>query len=104
MLANLLSNALRYSPPETPVAVRIGRAGDRAVLAVADRGMGIETHDLERIFERFYRSGRSERAGFGLGLAICRRIVADHGGRLWAESPGPGHGATFTLTLPLRES
>ena len=104
VLANLLGNAIRYSPAGEPITVRVGRREGEAVLEVADRGAGIEAGELERIFERFYRGRWTERAGFGLGLAICRQIVADHGGRLWAESPGPGRGSTFTLALPLSEA
>jgi signal transduction histidine kinase len=101
VLANLLSNAVRYSRPGQPIAIRVRREGQEALLSVVDRGVGVEAMEQERIFERFYRSSRSGRAGFGLGLAICRRIVADHGGRLWAESDGLGHGSTFTMALPL---
>ena len=101
MVINLLSNAVRYSRPGQPIAIRVRREGQEALLSVVDRGVGVEAMEQERIFERFYRSSRSGRAGFGLGLAICRRIVADHGGRLWAESDGLGHGSTFTMALPL---
>jgi signal transduction histidine kinase len=100
-LASLLGNAQRYSPPGAPIRVSVARRGDEAWLSVHDSGAGIDADDLERIFERFYRGDADSRAGIGLGLAISRQIVADHGGRLWATSSGPGRGATFTLTLPL---
>jgi signal transduction histidine kinase len=101
VLANLLSNAVRYSRPGQPITLRVRREGHEALLAVVDQGVGVDAIEQERIFERFYRSSRSGRAGFGLGLAICRQIVADHGGRLWVESDGLGQGATFTMALPL---
>jgi signal transduction histidine kinase len=101
VLANLLSNAMRYSPPGQPIAIRVRATPREALLSVVDRGTGIDPAEQERIFERFYRGSQSGRAGFGLGLAICRQIVDDHGGRLWAESAGLGRGATFTMALPL---
>jgi two-component system sensor histidine kinase BaeS len=98
---NLLANAARHTPEGTPVRVRVARAGTEATVAVADRGPGIPAQELERIFERFHRvddaRGRA-RGGAGLGLAIVRRLVELHGGRVWAESV-EGHGATFTFAL-----
>jgi signal transduction histidine kinase len=99
---NLLANAARHTPATTPVRVRVTRAGADAAVAVADRGPGIPAQDLERIFERFHRvdEARSRmHGGAGLGLAIVRRLVELHGGRVWAESV-EGEGATFTFTLP----
>jgi signal transduction histidine kinase len=104
VLANLLGNAIRFSPVGEPITLRVGRRDGEAVLSIVDRGAGIEAGELERIFERFYRGRWTERAGFGLGLALCRQIVADHSGRLWAESAGPGRGATFTMALPMTEA
>lgn len=104
VLVNLLANARRFSAPGAPVAVRVCREWNEARVEIADRGIGIPPDDLERIFERFYRGAAGVRAGIGLGLAICRQIVADHGGRLWATSPGPGRGATFVMTIPLRST
>jgi signal transduction histidine kinase len=71
---------------------------------VMDHGIGIAPGEQERIFERFHRSdNRLSRstAGVGLGLYITRSIIAGHGGRIWAESPGPGRGSTFTIVLPV---
>lgn len=104
VLINLLENALRYTPADSPL--RIGaRADDAGVtLSVADRGPGIPPGDEERVFDKFYRApGAGGDGGVGLGLAICRAIVAAHGGRIWAE-PRPGGGALFQIALPLRES
>jgi two-component system sensor histidine kinase BaeS len=103
---NVLANALRHSPQGARVRVRVARAGADATVAVIDRGPGIPAADLERIFERFYRvddaRGRGE-GGAGLGLAIVRRLVELHQGRVWADS-GVGEGATVTFTIPLASS
>ena len=101
VLANLLSNASRYSAPGSPITMRLTRAGAEARLDVVDQGTGISSTELDRIFEPYYRGDQQNRAGFGLGLAICRQIIADHGGSLLAVSDGPGTGATFTIELPL---
>ena len=103
VLANLLDNALRYTPPGGRVDVAAKRGGDGVELTVSDSGEGIAPEHLARVFERFYRadSGRTRaRGGSGIGLAIARALVEAHGGRIWAESEGPGSGACFTLTLP----
>lgn len=103
VLANLLSNAIRYSPPGSPITMRTTQNGTTAQLDVIDQGSGIPAGELERIFERFYRGEQQDRAGFGLGLSICRQIISDHGGTLVGTSEGPGTGATFTIRLPLGE-
>ena len=73
---------------------------DRVEFWVADTGVGIESDQLLRVFERFYKTDPSRTgAGTGLGLAICKHFVQAHGGSIWAESPGPGRGATFRFTL-----
>lgn len=103
---NMLANALHHTPDGERVRVRVTRAGASAAVSVIDRGPGIPAKDLERIFERFYRVDEArgrERGGAGLGLAIVRRLVELHGGRVWAESV-EGAGATFTFTLPLASS
>jgi signal transduction histidine kinase len=103
---NMLANAVRHAPPGSPVQVRIARAGADAAVSIADRGPGIPAHELERIFERFYRLDEARgrvSGGAGLGLAIVRRLVELHGGRVWADST-LGEGATFTFTLPLAPS
>ncbi|MGQ9675120.1 MAG: PAS domain S-box protein [Chloroflexota bacterium] len=100
-VANLVSNALKYSPPTSPVIVRVGRTDDEAIVSVTDYGVGIPAEDIPHLFERFYRAktGR-EAAGLGLGLYITRLIVEAHGGRIWVESQ-VGKGSTFYFTLPL---
>lgn len=81
-------------------------AGQRAQVAVSDTGAGLAAEDLERVFERFYRApGQPRRSsGSGIGLTIARNIARAHGGEVTASSAGPGCGATFVLTLPLRAS
>jgi signal transduction histidine kinase len=83
--------------------VRLWREGDEARLSVTDQGIGIPTEDLPRLFERFHRGGNVDDrrfAGMGLGLYICRGIVNEHGGRIWATSQ-VGQGSTFQVALPL---
>ncbi len=101
-LYNLVDNALKYSEDGSVVAVSCRLVGGDVHLSVCDRGIGIPAHDLERVFERFYRvdKGRSRRTGgTGLGLAIVRHVAQNHGGRVTVESR-EGEGSTFTLVLP----
>jgi two-component system, OmpR family, sensor histidine kinase BaeS len=103
VLGNLLDNALRHTPPGGRVTVAAGRDGDGVHLRVTDTGEGIAAAALPHVFERFYRADNARdrgHGGSGVGLAIVRAIVAEHGGRVTAESGGPGAGATFTVTLP----
>jgi PAS domain S-box-containing protein len=100
LVANLLENALAYSPPPEPVDVSMRIAGDSVVVSVRDHGPGIPDDEKDLVFRRLTRLSPSDDAGFGLGLYICRRIVEAHGGRIWVESR-PGEGSTFSFTLPL---
>ena len=100
---SLLSNALRYSPPETEVVIRLERRGDEVEVAIPDRGPGIPPEELPRLFQRRYRAGRprsKRREGIGLGLYIAKGLVEALGGRIWAESE-VGKGSTFFFTLPV---
>jgi signal transduction histidine kinase len=102
VLRNLLSNALRHTPPGGHVRVALDRAAGWARLQVADSGSGIAPEDLPHVFDRFYRGDGDRRragGGAGLGLAIARQLVTAHGGRIEVASP-PGDGATFTVLLP----
>jgi two-component system sensor histidine kinase KdpD len=101
VVANLLENAGKYTPPETPVEILVRAAGDELRLSVRDHGPGVAQGQEELIFEKFTR-GRAESAtpGVGLGLAICRAIIDAHRGRIWVEPTLP-EGATFTFSLPL---
>jgi two-component system, OmpR family, sensor histidine kinase SenX3 len=101
-LVNLLDNAVKYSEGDAEVTVRAQVVGDQVHLAVEDRGIGIPTRDVERIFERFYRvdAGRSRRTGgTGLGLSIVRHVAVNHDGDIRVDSR-LGEGSTFTLCLP----
>jgi len=97
---NLLSNALKYSLPETPVHVAARSSGGEVVISVSDTGPGIDPADLPHLFERFYRGkGEHKTEGLGLGLFITKMLVEAHGGQIRAESM-PGQGSTFEFTLP----
>jgi len=102
VFANLIHNAVKFSPPQTAVMVSVLRVGDELQARVADHGMGIAATDLPRIFERFYKADRSRASGggTGLGLAIARHVIEGHGGRIAVESV-EHEGATFTITLPI---
>ncbi|HEV8634564.1 MAG TPA: ATP-binding protein [Chloroflexota bacterium] len=100
---NLIANAVKYSPEGGDVEVRLWREGDEAHITVTDQGIGIPTEDLPRLFQRFHRGSNVDDrrfAGMGLGLYICRGIVEEHGGRIWATSR-VGAGSTFHVALPL---
>ena len=102
LVANLLANALKYSPGDAPVDVTLAADGSLARLRVADAGIGIAAGELESIFDPFTRGTIAESEhypGLGLGLALSREIVATHGGRMWAESEGEGLGSTFIVEL-----
>ncbi len=99
---NLLSNALKYKNATEPARVHVGarRNGTGWIVSVGDNGIGFESQYAERIFGLFKRLHREAYPGTGLGLAICKRIVEQHGGRIWAESE-PGVGSTFRFSLPI---
>ncbi|MDD5557186.1 MAG: CHASE4 domain-containing protein [bacterium] len=101
LLQNLIANAIRFRGEDPPaVHVSASRKGREWVVSVADNGIGIDPKYAERIFAVFQRlHGRGEYPGTGIGLALCRKIVERHGGRIWVESE-PGRGATFRFTLP----
>jgi signal transduction histidine kinase len=104
ILTNLLTNAFRYTPAAGRVQLSAAPAHDGVHFQVHDSGIGIAAEHLPHLFERFYRVDKSRSrtsGGAGVGLTIARALVEAMGGHIWAESPGPGQGATFTFTLPL---
>jgi signal transduction histidine kinase/ActR/RegA family two-component response regulator len=104
VLANLLSNALKFTPAGGTIAVRLERGEREACLSVADTGIGIAPEMLPHVFDRFRQADSSTtrtHGGLGLGLALVRYLVEAHGGHVGAESAGVGRGATFTVALPL---
>jgi two-component system, OmpR family, sensor histidine kinase BaeS len=104
VLANLLTNALRHTPPGGVVTLAASRGGAEAVITVSDNGDGIPAEQLGHVFERFYRGDTArtrDRSGSGIGLTISKAIVNAHGGDVTAASEGPGRGAKFTVFLPL---
>lgn len=106
IVGNLLSNALKYTPENGTIEVRLERTDDRAVLIVRDTGVGIPPELLPHVFDLFVQGERTlERGGggLGIGLTLVRRLADLHGGTVDAASEGVGKGATFTLTLPLIE-
>ena len=101
-LRQLIDNALKYSPPGSPIGVSGRFEGDRVVIRVHDRGPGIPERERERIFDKFYRRqrGKDRVPGTGLGLYIAREISRTHGGDLWMEGE-PGEGSEFCAGLPI---
>jgi len=103
VLTNLLTNAFAHAPSDQPIEVRLRREGDAVALDVQDHGRGIAADQLPHLFSRFYQVERGDRpsqGGLGLGLFICREVVAAHGGRIDVAST-EGKGTTFTVWLPL---
>lgn len=104
VVSNLLTNALKFTPEHGSIDVRLERVDDSAQIVVRDSGIGIAPDLLPRIFDRFQQGDSSTtraHGGLGLGLAIVRHLVEQHGGQVAAASAGAGHGSTFTITLPL---
>jgi signal transduction histidine kinase len=104
IVTNLLTNALKYTPGGGRVALHLARRGDRAVVRVADTGIGMDGPTLARVFDVFAQGKQGldrSRGGLGLGLTVVRRLVELHGGSITAASDGEGRGSTFELELPL---
>jgi signal transduction histidine kinase len=103
VFSNLLDNALKFTPPGRRINVSVGPEGDQAVLRVSDEGEGLTPDATQKMFGLFVQGERGlDRAsgGLGVGLALVKRLIELHGGRVSAASPGPGQGATFTVSLP----
>jgi two-component system sensor histidine kinase KdpD len=104
VFANLLENAVKYTPPGTPIEISAASEQNELVVTVSDQGQGIPAGEEKRIFEKFHRIvSEGNQGGAGLGLTICRSIVEAHGGRIWADNTSLG-GAAFHFALPLTES
>jgi signal transduction histidine kinase len=105
VIFNLLSNAVKFTPAGGSVDVSALQANGEVRVEVADTGPGIAPEDQERIFEEFQQTeaGAAQREGTGLGLALSKRLVELHGGRIWVESE-LGEGSTFVFTLPVRSA
>jgi two-component system sensor histidine kinase VicK len=100
-LRQVIANALKYSKPESPIAIGARPDGGRVIISVGDQGPGIADKELHHIFEKFYRVGERTDGvpGTGMGLHIAREIVKAHGGEIWVESV-VGQGSKFFLSLP----
>ena len=106
VLNNLLANAARHSPGSAPIRVTAARDGPHVAVSVSDEGKGVPAEQLPRLFRKYTGPGDGAKTGLrgaGLGLAICKGLVEAHGGRIRAESGGPGQGTRFTFTLPAAE-
>jgi two-component system sensor histidine kinase BaeS len=104
VLLNLAGNALQYTPEGGQVRITASQQRSEVLIAISDTGIGIPAEHLPYLFTRFYRVDKSRSrvgGGSGIGLTIARYLVEAHGGRIWAESPGPGQGSTFSFTLPV---
>lgn len=102
VLLNLITNAIKYTPAGGRVVIGGLDRGDQVQVWVQDTGIGVPPEELPRIFERFYRVDKArsrESGGTGLGLAIAKHVIEGHGGRIWADSPGPEQGTTVAFTL-----
>ncbi len=103
VVVNLLSNAVKYSPNKKKVVVEIYSEDGNAIISVQDFGIGVDAGEQEKIFDRFYRSGKDNLTtfpGFGIGLYISNEIVKNQGGKLWVNSR-PGKGSVFFVSFPL---
>lgn len=103
VLSNLVSNAVKFTPPHGRISVSARLQEDALHFSVEDTGPGIPSESLPQLFERFWQADRTGRVGIGLGLPIAKSIVEAHGGQIWAES-APGRGTTFHFTVPCAPS
>jgi two-component system sensor histidine kinase KdpD len=103
-LVNLLDNAVKYSPADSIIEVNVSQTVDSVTIDICDRGIGIPTEDLEKVFDKFYRVQRPESInGTGLGLTICKGIIEAHGGKIRAINR-TGGGTIVSVTLPKEKS
>jgi two-component system sensor histidine kinase KdpD len=102
VLANLLENATKYTPPDSTITIDVHTQDDKMIVSVSDNGKGIQAGEEKRLFDKFYTASQqdSSQKGTGLGLAICQGIITAHHGEIWAENLATG-GARFSFTLPI---
>src|SRR5262249_11169029 len=107
VLTNLVTNAIKYTPEQGQIKVRVEKRGDQVQISVKDNGLGLTRYELNRIFEIFHQA-RSSMArspgGLGIGLSVAKSLAELHGGGVIAESNGPGTGSTFVIWLPLTDA
>ncbi len=98
---NLISNSLKYSTEKSIVKIKADEKDDFVKVSISDNGIGLKKEQIDHIFDEFYKTdeSRSDYHSTGLGLPICKKIVEKHGGKIWAESDGPGKGSTFNFTI-----
>jgi signal transduction histidine kinase len=106
LLTNIFENSVKYSQNGCNITIDAENTNDFVTISIADNGIGMTKDQIERIFNEFYKADslRHDIQSTGLGMSICKRIVEKHGGRIWVESPGPGHGTTVFFTLPAESS
>jgi signal transduction histidine kinase/CHASE2 domain-containing sensor protein len=107
VLINLVHNAVKYSREGGEILISASQQDKQVHISVKDQGMGMSPQEIAQLFQPFYRIQRDAEKrikGTGLGLYLVRQLVELHGGRVWAESPGPGQGSTFNFTIPLAQS
>ena len=99
---NLIGNSVKYSPNGSDITIDARDDGKFVLVSVKDEGVGMNSEQLDHIFEEFYKADESRHdfGSSGLGLSICKRIVEKHGGKIWAESKGKGKGTTMFFTIP----
>ena len=100
VLCNLLSNALKFTPSQGSIVVRLEQVDENVVCSVSDTGEGVPGDKVEVVFDRFVQLTKNDRRGVGLGLFIAKCIVQGHGGRIWVENK-TGPGSTFCFSLPI---
>ena len=107
VISNIIANALDFTPKDTgKIAIKSYRAGNDAKIIIKDNGVGISKNDLEQIFVKFYQVDTKftrEHGGTGLGLSVCKGIMENHGGKIWAESEGKGKGTEVHILLPIED-
>jgi signal transduction histidine kinase len=101
VIANLLTNAARYSPKHSTITLKVKKRGDTAIVSIKDQGVGIESNHQKKLFSKYYQIERKDKSeGLGLGLYISKEIIEAHKGNIWLKST-PSKGSTFFFSLPI---